>query len=506
VAETSVPSPSGDVLTSLRHQRTLRALIATGAGVAAAHFAAGSARGVPEATQPSRPLVTGVVLPGSADELSLARTRAAGASVVRLNVNWRAVAPAGAERPAEFDATDPSDPAYEWADVDERVKAAVEAGLEPILTLVEAPDWAAPTRRDRGQDGPTRPDPAAYGQFAEAAARRYSGATLGLPRVRYWQAWNEPNVSIYLMPQTERGRRVSPFLYRRLVNAFTDAVHRVRPDNVSIAGGLSPFSVETAAVETVGPLRFLRDLLCLSAGAKPKPTCGARVRFDALAVHPYTSGDPLHEAANPNDVSLGDLPELRPLLRAAVAAGHLTSRSTPQIWVTEFSWDTNPPDPGGVPLRLHARWTSEALFRMWENGITHVTWFLLRDEPRATSDFQSGLYMRGSSPARDRPKPALQAFRFPFVAFGSRSGIDVWGRTPGSTTASARIDLRNAGRWRTIGRVRADPNGIFRARLSSASTTGSVRAVLPNGQTTLPFSLRIPPDRTISPFGLPNER
>ena len=157
------------------------------------------------------------------------------------------------------------------------------------------------------QDGPTQPSPRAFGDFATAVARRYGGDVAGLPRVRYFQAWNEPNVSIFLMPQFSRGAPYSPVWYRKLVNAFTDAVHSVHSDNLSIAGGLSPFTVRTSSVQTVAPLTFMRQLLCLSAAKAPRATCHEQVRFDVWAQHPYTSGGPTHHAASSNDVSLGDL-------------------------------------------------------------------------------------------------------------------------------------------------------------------------------------------------------
>ena len=37
--------------------------------------------------------------------------------------------------------------------------------------------------------------------------------------------------------------------------------------------------------------------------------------------------------------------------------------------VTEFSWDTKPPDKTAVPMKLHERWVSEALYRMYQVGI-----------------------------------------------------------------------------------------------------------------------------------------
>ena len=50
---------------------------------------------------------------------------------------------------------------------------------------------------------------------------------------------------------------------------------------------------------------------------------------------------------------------------------------------------------------------------MWKAGVSHVTWFLLRDESFPDNMFQSGLYVRSSKGiASDRPKLALRAFRF----------------------------------------------------------------------------------------------
>ncbi|MEP7180441.1 MAG: hypothetical protein ABI775_15240, partial [Pseudonocardiales bacterium] len=102
------------------------------------------------------------------------------------------------------------------------------------------------------------------------------------------------------------------------------------------------------ASEAVAPLRFMRELLCLSKGANPHRVCTKQAHFDAWGVHPYTSGGPTHHAAGPDDVSLGDLPDVRRLLDAGVQAETIRSRRPVQLWATEFSWDSNPPDPRGV--------------------------------------------------------------------------------------------------------------------------------------------------------------
>ena len=43
--------------------------------------------------------------------------------------------------------------------------------------------------------GPSYPNAREFGEFAKAIARRFGGGFDGLPRVRYWQVWNEPNLS-----------------------------------------------------------------------------------------------------------------------------------------------------------------------------------------------------------------------------------------------------------------------------------------------------------------------
>src|SRR5215210_2444494 len=92
------------------------------------------------------PFETAVVDPylltGSGDRDALRKIKAAGATVVRLTADWSAVAPAGPTRPAGFADADPSDPGYSWVTVDAQVRSAVAAGLEPLVDIAGAPQWA----------------------------------------------------------------------------------------------------------------------------------------------------------------------------------------------------------------------------------------------------------------------------------------------------------------------------------------------------------------------------
>jgi hypothetical protein len=437
----------------------------------------------------SRPLQTAIVDPAvftSPDAgAGLDRAVAAGASAIKVPLFWNSVAPA--KRPRGFRASDPTEPAYAWSGLDQQLRLIRARGLEPLVYIAATPTWAF-----RTIDGARRPDPAQYRAFALAAARRYSGTRPGLPRVRYWQAWNEPNK--VTGPPAKAGVEA---WYRTLVNGFAASVHSI-PGNFVVAGGVSPFGISTA----VAPLTFMRRLLCVSPGATPHATCSKTVHFDVWSVDPYTAGGPFHSTARPDDISVAGLPTMRHVLDAATRLGHVVSATGHvRFWVTEFAWDTNPPDPGGVPLALEGRWVAEALHQMWLSGVSLVTWYTLRDQPLKTSPYQSGLYLAGPTFASDRPKPAFTAFRFPFVAYPAGKAISVWGRTPPGSSGSVDVEQLERSAWAVVARLRPNRFGIFSAKVS-AHGRGPLRARLPvAGEASLPFSLVAPPDAVYQPFG-----
>lgn len=438
------------------------------------------------AAAPARPLQTAFVDPveftSPTADLALARAAKAGASAIKVPLFWNTVAPA--KRPAHFRPADANEPAYNWKGLDTELRLVQSHGLEPIVYIAGPPTWAI-----RKLDGLQRVDPSEYARFASAAVRRYSGETQGQPRVRYWEAWNEPNK----VPGPEYKPGAADW-YREMVNAYAASVHS-ESGNVVIAGGLAPFGISTA----VAPLAFMRELLCVSSGARPHPTCAGRVHFDIWSTDPYTAGGPTHHAYRKDDVSLGDLPDMKAVLDAGVRLRRIVSTQPVRFWVTEFSWDSNPPDPAGVPAALEGRWVAEALYRMWSDGVSLVTWFTLRDQPVHTSPYQSGLYFRGSSLAGDRPKPALTAFRFPFVAFVRSSKVFVWARAPAQKGGTVSVEQHASSGWRRVAVLHANAVGIVSATLTTKGR-GSLRARI-GGDTSLPFSLVPPPDHVYQPFG-----
>jgi len=412
---------------------------------------------------------------------AFARTRAAGASMARLSLYWNDIAPRTI--PSGFNATDPLSPHYNWGWFDREVQAAVANGLEPFIEVFRAPPWAA-----GDQSGIVRPNPVEFGKFAYAAAARYSGRYPGLPRVRYWQAWAEPNRDYFLYPQYEGRRIVAARLYREMLHHFAANVWAADGSNRVIAGALSPLGRQGKPA----PLAFMREMFCLTRSLRR--ACDLRGRpvpFDVWSHHAYTTGGPTHRSSGDN-VMLGDLPKMKRMLRAAVRAGHVRSHGRIGFWVTEFGWDTNPPDPRAIGSWLQSRWISEAIYRMWRAGVTLATWWKIEDDPITVSRYQSGLFTAGG-----RPKRALTAFRFPVVAFARAGRVYVWGRTPHGVPGRVAVQLNG----RRLATLRANRFGIFSRTFRTWARRGTVQARF-GQQRSVPFSLaRVRDLRVPEPFG-----
>jgi len=483
---------------SARYLAAACAIVCVAAVTASAGLASGT-RGVRTySTGRTSQLATAIADPwlfnSSQTPKAFALTRAAGATYARLSISWSGIAPS--TRPAGFVATDPASPGYSWGNADVAVKGALDAGLTPILDIASTPHWAY-AKRPQGVNGGT-PNVSALGDFAKALAIHYDGAHGG-PEAHVFQVWNEPNVSLYLNP-------VKASTYRSMVNAFAASVHSVSSKNLVIAGALDPFGHPKTKRQkwySTAPLTYMRSLLCLSKGAHPHATCHNAVHFDAWSHHPYTFGGAFGHARNPNDVELGDLPEMRTLLRAAARTHHVVSAHPVKFWVTEFGWDTKPPRRHAAPMALAARWTAESLYQMWRSGVSLVTWFGLQDKG-GSSPYQSGLFRSSKSLTRARVKPVRTAFRFPFVAYLGRGSVSVWGRDATSTKQLVTVQLRAGthGHWRTVAKIRTNSHGILKAKLKLKTTSKAwLRASAAGSGTSLAFSLKVPHAPHIGPWG-----
>jgi hypothetical protein len=415
----------------------------------------------------------------------IARTVATGARVALLEVDWAGIASAP---PAN--ALDPNDPAYRWLSTDTAVRALTSAGLSVALMVTDAPRWAEGAGRpSSATPGSWKPDATAYGRFATAIAARYSGTlpdpaapAIPLPRVRYFQAWGEPNLTVHLAPQWTRHRRswlpASPAIYRRLLNAFYAGIKRAHADNVVITAGTAPFG-DVPGKQRMPPATFVRELLCLHGVALHPERCPNPAHFDVLAHHPYEVGAPTTKALGTDDVTAPDLAKLTRPVRVAVKLGRALPRKSKRLWVTEFSYDSNPPNPQAVSQATQARWLEQSFYVFWRQGVSAVVWYLVRDQapiPSYASAYESGVYLRDGT-----PKISLRAFQFPFVVQPSGGRLVAWGKAP--IGGRLEIQRQNGSRWTVLARVSVKPGDVF-LRSLNARGAGRFRASV-GGQTSL---------------------
>jgi hypothetical protein len=368
--------------------------------------------------------------------------------------------------------------------LDLAVRRATARGLRVALTVGGGggPGWAdGPHRPRSARSGTWRPSPREFGSFARALARRFGGnfdpGTGTLPRVRYYEAWSEPNLASHLAPQwiRQHGGWVaeSPVIYRWLLNAFYAAVKSVRRSNIVIAGAMAPFG-DLPGAERIPPVQFLRGLLCLRGTGLAPVSCPDPAHFDILSHHPYAIFGPTEPAFNPDDASVPDLWKLTGPLAAAVRTGRALPRAHKRLWVTEFSWDSSPPDPNGVPIRQHALWLEEAFYVLWRQGVDTIAWYNVVDQPPVpdyASTYQSGVYYRNG-----RRKPAFRALRFPFVAERESGGrVILWGIAPRSGAVA--VKRRSGGHWRTMLTLNVRAHAIF-TRVVAMSGSALMRAQL----------------------------
>lgn len=330
----------------------------------------------------------------------LADAATAGASTVRLDVSWRAVAPA-------VEPIDPTDPAaYNWGRLPDAVASANSRGLDVMLTAASAPDWAEGSGRSGDAPAGTwKPNAKKFGEFAQALASRFDG------EVRLFEAWNEPNLFTFLNPQYDGKKLVGSDIYRRMLNAFHEGIHRVQPRAKVITGGTGPYG-EPRGGRRTRPLVFLRDLLCLDGNLKPKQ-CKSEPKFDVLAHHPInTSGGPKVSALHPDDASTPDLKHVVKVLRKAEKRKRTATPGRHPVWVTEFWWETNPPDEcTGVSPKRQAKWISRALRSFKRQGASLALNYLVRDEEYSRAQCGRASYQTGVSYADGDRKPSFRAFR-----------------------------------------------------------------------------------------------
>ena len=405
-----------------------------------------------------------VLMPGGVAAVqAVAEWKAMGVDTVRIFALWSRIAPA--RRPRGFQAEDPNDPGYQWFLLDLAIDRVRAAGMSVTLTVTgPGPAWtsASPGRRQ----GQWKPKPAAYGDFAEAVARRYGS------RVDRYILWNEPNISIWLSPQARcrKGRctPVAPHLYRRLVRAAYPAIADHDPVSEIVIGALSPRGQRLKNPNTVmRPLLFLRRLGCRNDAWQRMNTAECRgfkpATGDGFAIHPY-SGRSAPERPHPNadDVGLAQIRTLSATLDRLQRAKGLRSTSPRfPIFIDEYGYQTRPPDriAGIKPLTQDA-WLQRAAYLAWRTPrIRLFTQYLWRDEPRSPNGTFSG-WQSGLRFTRGRAKPSLAHFDTPFALDARNRRL--WGQVRPGGAHTVTVERKpNGGAWTPLATTITDGRGYW---------------------------------------------
>lgn len=294
---------------------------------------------------------------------SLEMARAAGFHWVRQQFPWHEIEEAG--RGVYID---PKFGRDTWAKYDQIVDLVGEMGMELIVRLDTSPPWARPSNPSHAMTPPDRLED--YGNYVNAVVSRYRG------RIRYYQVWNEPNLSV------DWGMgRVDPVAATELLRIGYTRIKAADPDAVVLAPALAPTIAD--GPEGLNELVFLQGMY--DAGAKPY--------FDIASVQAYGLRN------GPDDRRLGirDVNFSRPVLFREVMVRN--GDAAKPIWASEVGWSVPPagtPEPhifGRVTADQQARYTVRGLQRAREEwpwmGVMNV-WFLKlpEDEASAVSGFR----------------------------------------------------------------------------------------------------------------------
>ena len=334
-----------------------------------------------------------------------------GVDTVRMTLRWDSVA-----RDVPADARDPDDPAYSWDLYDPILQRLHEAGIDVLLTLWGTPEWA-----NGGQNPNRMPSSAtSLASFASAAATKYSW-------IRRWTVWNEPNLQLFLRPN-------SPALYvRRLLNPTYRALKEADGRNLVAGGVTSPRPTPSG----LSPIAWIRGMRA------------AHAQLDAYAQNPY----PVRPSETPSrggcwrcaEFTMATLPKLIEEVKRDFG-------SRTRIWLTEYGYNSKPPGRWlGVSNALQARYVGEAALRAYlAPRVDLLIHFLVRDEPNGRR------WTSGVLTSRGKVKPSFSAFALPFAQVsrhGKRTAL--WGQVrPRSGPQPYRLQQLRGGRWRWVGGTR----------------------------------------------------
>jgi hypothetical protein len=387
-------------------------------------------------------------------ERTLDELRGLGVDVIKAQLAWAEVAPRGRRRPTGFIASDPAH--YPgWGRYDSLVRDVQARGMRVMLALSPPfPGWATARRGDSA--GVDRPDPDAFGAFAEAAGRRFASVDI-------WTIGNEPNHPGFLYPQATRKRvPFAPHRYRALVREAVAGLRRAgHAGDTILFGELLPIGKSRYfRKNTIKPLRFIREFFCLDSRWSPFRGRAARLRgcqryrrltgLTGFAYHPYTRPNgPRGKEPSADDATIRSYGRITRALDIARRKGRIGGPRLP-IWNTEFGFQSNPPDRFQTKLsRIPAFMAESELWISLSNPrVASFSQYTLTDTAVRNSGDIFGTWQGGLRFHDGRAKRGVyEGYRLPiFVRLLGPGAVEVRGAArPGGAGAAVQIQQRRSG-------------------------------------------------------------
>jgi hypothetical protein len=348
----------------------------------------------------------------------------------------------------------------------------------------------------------------------QATVAQSTATTAPLPHVTFWSIWNEPNQPGWLDPQWVSAPgggyvEASPELYRGLLDAAWSALQSTGHGSDTILVGETAPNGDTAKGPTraIKLIDFVQNLYCVgrnyrplsgsAAAARGCPTDAAETaqfaaanpalfRASGFAHHPYQlTSAPNVVPKDPGYATIADLGRLTTALRRARDA--YGAGGAMALWLTEFGYNTNPPDPAGVSLAKQALYLNEAEYIAFENSSVRSTdQFLLQDSATAPSrdgNDIDGTFQTGLEFSNGKPKPSLAAYEVPIFLPTStvRRGrsVLVWGMVRPPRRAGTPVELQyrasHGRRWTVLKHLVTDIGPGYVQTRVHVSSSGLLR-------------------------------
>ena len=226
----------------------------------------------------------------------------------------------------------PSRGAYDWSRLDQWLDLAQSRGVDILYTFGITPSWAAsnPQQACPYHAGACSPpaDPRDWDEFVRAIVVHANG------RIKYWELWNEPNLTEYWSGDIQTLARMSQRAY-------------------TIIKSIDPNAVVLMPAPTASPSNFTAWLMMYFAA-------GGGASADIVSFHGYLPPT----AADPERIK-----DVVDSVNSVISRSGQVSKP---IWDTEVSWGKADQLPD---LDAQAGYVARSYILQWSLGVQRVYWY-----------------------------------------------------------------------------------------------------------------------------------